>query len=58
MAQAAYQPINQLLQTGQARENYAQQALQAELDRFNFQQNLLVKSASLPRSVCWTIYQE
>jgi hypothetical protein len=40
MAQAAYQPINQLLQTGQARENYAQQALQAELDRFNFQQNL------------------
>jgi hypothetical protein len=40
MAQAAYQPINQLLQTGQARENYAQQALQADLDRFNFQQNL------------------
>jgi hypothetical protein len=40
MAQAAYQPANQLLQTGQARENYAQQALQAELDRFNFQQNL------------------
>ena len=40
MAQAAYQPINQLLQTGQAREDYSQKALQAELDRFNFQQNL------------------
>jgi len=40
MAQAAYQPINQLLQTGQAREDYSQKALQADLDRFNFQQNL------------------
>ena len=40
MAQAAYQPINQLLQTGQAREDYAQKALQAEIDRFNFAQNL------------------
>ena len=40
MAQAAYQPINQLLQTGQAREDYAQRALQSEIDRFNFQQNL------------------
>ena len=40
MAQAAYQPINQLLQTGQAREDYSQKALQADLDRFNFAQNL------------------
>lgn len=40
MAQAAYQPINQLLQTGQAREDYSQRALQSDIDRFNFQQNL------------------
>jgi hypothetical protein len=40
MAQAAYQPINQLLQTGQAREDYSQKALQSEIDRFNFAQNL------------------
>jgi hypothetical protein len=40
MAEAAYQPSKALLNIGQAREDYSNKALQSEIDRFNFQQNL------------------
>jgi hypothetical protein len=40
MAESAYQPAKQLLNIGQAREDYSNKALQADIDRFNFQQNL------------------
>jgi hypothetical protein len=39
LAQADYYDINQLLQTGQAQEEYGRTALQADIDRFNFEQN-------------------
>jgi hypothetical protein len=39
LAQADYYDINQLLQTGQAQEEYGKTALQADIDRFNFEQN-------------------
>jgi hypothetical protein len=39
LAQADYNDINQLLQTGQAQEEYQKTALQADIDRFNFEQN-------------------
>lgn len=40
LANADYTDINQLLQVGQAREGYEQTALDAAIDRFNFEQNL------------------
>lgn len=40
LANADYTDINQLLQTGQAKENYAQQALQADINKWNYEQNL------------------
>lgn len=40
MAAADYQDINQLLQVGQGMEDYQQRALDADIARFNFQQNL------------------
>lgn len=40
MAQADYQDIQNLMNVGQTREDYAKTALQADIDRFNFQQNL------------------
>jgi hypothetical protein len=40
MANADYTDINQLLQVGQAREGYDQTALDADIQRFNFEQNL------------------
>lgn len=39
MAQADYYDINQLSNVGQAAEGYQQTALQADIDRFNFDQN-------------------
>jgi hypothetical protein len=39
LANADYYDINQLLQTGQAQEEYGKTALQADIDRFNFEQN-------------------
>jgi hypothetical protein len=39
LANADYYDINQLLQTGQAQEDYQKTALQADIDRFNFEQN-------------------
>tara|TARA_R110000823_G_scaffold48830_1_gene123786 strand:+ start:2640 stop:3779 length:1140 start_codon:yes stop_codon:yes gene_type:complete len=39
LAQADYGDINQLLQVGQGQEQYQSDALQADLDRFNFEQN-------------------
>lgn len=40
LAEADYGDINKLLQAGQAAEQYQQAALEADLQRFNFQQNL------------------
>lgn len=40
LAEADYGDINKLLQVGQAQEDYAKTALQADIDRFNFEQNL------------------
>jgi hypothetical protein len=40
LANADYTDINQLLKTGQAQENYANTALQADINRFNYEQNL------------------
>jgi hypothetical protein len=39
MAMADYGDIQSLLGAGQARENYLQQALQSDINRFNFMQN-------------------
>jgi hypothetical protein len=39
LAAADYADINQLLKVGQGTEDYQQQALQADIDRFNFEQN-------------------
>ena len=39
LAQADYNDINQLLQVGQGQEQYQSDALQADIDRFNFEQN-------------------
>lgn len=39
MAQADYQDIQNLLNAGQLREGYTGQQLQADINRFNFQQN-------------------
>lgn len=39
MAASDYQDINQLLQVGQAGEDYSQRALDADIARFNFEQN-------------------
>jgi len=39
MAEADYFDINKLLQTGQAQEDYAKTALDADIQRFNFEQN-------------------
>lgn len=39
LAEADYGDINKLLQVGQAREDYAKTALQADIDKFNFEQN-------------------
>jgi len=40
LSQARYQDVNQLMNLGQIREGYAQQALQADIDRYNYEQNL------------------
>ena len=40
MAQADYSDIQQLLATGQTQEDYARQALEADIGRFEFGQNL------------------
>ncbi len=40
LANADYTDINQLLQAGQAKEGYANTALQADINRFNYGQNL------------------
>lgn len=39
LAEADYNDINKLLQVGQSQEDYAKTALQADMDRFNFEQN-------------------
>jgi hypothetical protein len=39
LAEADYNDINKLLQVGQAQEDYQKTALQADIDRFNFEQN-------------------
>ena len=39
LAEADYNDINKLLQVGQAQEDYGKTALQADIDRFNFEQN-------------------
>lgn len=39
LAEADYGDINKLLQVGQAQEDYSKTALQADIDRFNFEQN-------------------
>lgn len=39
LAEADYGDINKLLQVGQAQEDYEKTALQADIDRFNFEQN-------------------
>lgn len=39
LAEADYNDINKLLQVGQSQEDYAKTALQADIDRFNFEQN-------------------
>lgn len=39
LAEADYGDINKLLQVGQAQEDYAKTALQADIDKFNFEQN-------------------
>jgi hypothetical protein len=40
LLQSTYAPSSQLLNVGQAREDYSNKALQSDIDRFNFQQNL------------------
>jgi hypothetical protein len=40
MANADYMDINQLLKVGQAGEGYDQARLQADINRFNYEQNL------------------
>jgi hypothetical protein len=40
LSQARYQDVNQLLNLGQIGEGYQQQALQADIDRYNYEQNL------------------
>lgn len=40
LAAADYGDINQLLQVGQGMEDYQQRALEADINRFNFEQNL------------------
>jgi hypothetical protein len=40
LAAADYTDINQLLQVGQGMEDYQQRALEADINRFNFEQNL------------------
>ena len=40
LLQSTYAPSSQLLNIGQAREDYSQRALQSDIDRFNFEQNL------------------
>lgn len=40
LADADYTDINQLLKTGQAQEDYANTALQADINRFNYNENL------------------
>jgi hypothetical protein len=40
LSQARYQDVNQLLNLGQIGEGYSQQALQADIDRYNYEQNL------------------
>ena len=40
LAQARYQDVNQLMNLGQIGEGYQQQALQADIDRYNYEQNL------------------
>jgi hypothetical protein len=40
LANADYTDINQLLKTGQAQEDYANTALQADINRFNYNENL------------------
>jgi hypothetical protein len=40
LLQSTYTPSSQLLNVGQAREDYSNRALQADIDRFNFSQNL------------------
>jgi len=40
MAQADYADIQNLLATGKTEEDYSRQALQADIDRFSFEQNL------------------
>lgn len=39
LAEADFGDINKLLQVGQSQEDYAKTALQADIDRFNFEQN-------------------
>lgn len=39
LAEADYGDINKLLQVGQTQEDYEKTALQADIDRFNFEQN-------------------
>lgn len=39
LAEADYSDINKLLQVGQGMEDYGKTALQADIDRFNFEQN-------------------
>jgi len=39
LAEADYNDINKLLQVGQSQEDYEKTALQADIDRFNFEQN-------------------
>ena len=40
LSQARYQDVNQLLNLGQIGEGYSQQALQSDIDRYNYEQNL------------------
>lgn len=40
LANADYTDINQLLKVGQAQEDYANTALQADINRYNYEQNL------------------
>jgi hypothetical protein len=40
MAMADYADINQLLNVGKTQEDYSRQALQSDIDRFSYQQNL------------------
>jgi hypothetical protein len=40
LSQAQYQDVNQLLNLGQIGEGYSQQALQADIDKYNYEQNL------------------